>query len=272
MKKIAFTLAEVMITLTIIGVISAIVVPVAVNSRPDENVMKFKKAHNTLYQVINTLVTSDKYYLDGDLGIRADGALLDNKASTIPYFCQTFAEQLSIKAVNCKISDTTGKGSILLSNESIGSVTTGNFPCIRLVSNETIANVKELLDNECKKSAKHIGAEIVLTDGTVYFNSRPKVPFGTHIVEPSEANGLEHNISIRYFSPPDQFPANYADEQGNDISYKIFCVDIDGIPDNVTATNCINECPFGYGIRADGKIMNGKRADEWLEKDIQGEN
>mgnify|MGYP006916097546 CR=1 FL=1 len=59
---------------------------------------------------------------------------------------------------------------------------------------------------------------------------------------------------------------------GLDSIYKIFCVDIDGIPDNVTKTDCVNECPFGYGIRADGKIMNGKRADEWLEKDIQGEN
>ena len=28
-------------------------------------------------------------------------------------------------------------------------------------------------------------------------------------------------------------------------------------------------CPFGYGIRADGKILNGKRAEEWLEKSIQ---
>ena len=31
------------------------------------------------------------------------------------------------------------------------------------------------------------------------------------------------------------------------------------------------EDPFGFGIRADGKILNGKRADEWLKKSIQKE-
>ena len=38
-------------------------------------------------------------------------------------------------------------------------------------------------------------------------------------------------------------------------------MDIDGIGKG--------EDPFGYGIRADGKILTGKRADEWLEKNIQ---
>ncbi len=272
----AFTLAEAMITLTIIGVISAIVVPVAVNSRPDENVMKFKKAHKTLYQVINTLVTSDKYYLNGDLGIRADGTLLTHGVSTyVQYFCLTFADLLSTKSVNCVnglTDEAGGGGAILLSDEAISQVATGIVPCVRPVTQESIAATKEWLDRACKKSAKSVGAEIVTTDGIAYYNTRPYVTFGIKNVTANEANGLEHNINIRYFSPPNRYPADYADEFGNDISYKAFCVDIDGIPDNATRTDCKNECPFGYGIRADGKILNGERADEWLEKDIQGEN
>ena len=47
----------------------------------------------------------------------------------------------------------------------------------------------------------------------------------------------------------------------------MFCIDIDGVPANATETNCVNECPFGYGIRVDGKIIAGKRATEWLEKE-----
>ena len=47
--KKGFTLAEVMITLTVIGIITAVIIPVAIHSKPDENIMKFKKAHNTLY-------------------------------------------------------------------------------------------------------------------------------------------------------------------------------------------------------------------------------
>jgi len=50
-----------MIVLTVIGILAGILIPVANNSRPDENVMKFKKAHATLANAIHELVTSDKY-------------------------------------------------------------------------------------------------------------------------------------------------------------------------------------------------------------------
>ena len=43
--------------------------------------------------------------------------------------------------------------------------------------------------------------------------------------------------------------------------YKVFCMDIDGLNND--------EDPFGYGIRVDGKIILGARAQEWLEKSIQ---
>ena len=49
---------------------------------------------------------------------------------------------------------------------------------------------------------------------------------------------------------------------------------MDGIPDG-GSENCDDKkdiCPFGYGIRVDGKIYAGKRAKEWLEKSLQGEN
>ena len=273
-KLKAFTLAEVMITLTIIGVISAIVVPVAFHSRPDENVMKFKKAHNTLYQVINTLVTSDKYYKDGDLGIKADGNPVTYTSEMMGYFCNTFADLLSTKFVNCcKYEDASRTGNFthwLLSNETIAYIANGS-PMKRTVNDSTIKESKKRFDSECKKSGKTFGAEIITTDGVAYYQAG-KPQFGSSNVAPSEHNELTEEIKLRYFSPPGQFPAFYSDEQGNDIAYKIFCIDIDGIPENVTTTDCVNECPFGYGIRADGKIMNGARADEWLEKDIQGEN
>ena len=38
-------------------------------------------------------------------------------------------------------------------------------------------------------------------------------------------------------------------------------MDVDGINKG--------EDPFGYGIRADGKIIMGARADEWMNKSIQ---
>lgn len=256
MKKYAFTLAEIMVVLTVIGIITAVLLPVAFQTTPNENVMKFKKGDKTLKTVINKLVTSDEYYEDGDLGlIKNVNSYTDTQLRQ--YLCQAFADQLSTKSVNCIGTDTSGESSRLLSNESPDSVATGVVPCIRSVTEETISLTKENFDLRCKQGAKYVGSEIVTTDGITYFNARPFVTFHT-----------KDNYGIRYFSPPNQHPANYADENGYDIAYKIFCMDIDGIPDNVTEDDCINECPFGYGIRADGKILPGARADEWMAKAI----
>ncbi|MBR6298827.1 MAG: prepilin-type N-terminal cleavage/methylation domain-containing protein [Candidatus Gastranaerophilales bacterium] len=267
-----FTLAEVMITLMIIGIISAIVIPVAIHSKPDENLIKFKKAHDTLHQVIKTLVESDKYYLAGDLGMKADGTQIFHNEASTDYFCKTIADLLVTKSVNCsQYSDSSRYGGYsqwLLSNESLGDVATGS-PVRRHVDDTTIQASKEKFDLECKKSGKTMGAEIITTDDVAYYPSA-KSQFGSQNVDPNEQNGLTQTIKLRFFSPPNQFPANYGDENGIDIAYKIYCIDIDGIPDNVTKTDCVNECPFGYGIRADGKILPGARAEEWLKKDISG--
>lgn len=77
-----------MIVLSVIGILSAILLPVALHSMPNDNLMKFKKAHNTLGTVIKELVTSDKYYKDGDY----------------KYFCNTFADMLNTKQINCSES------------------------------------------------------------------------------------------------------------------------------------------------------------------------
>jgi len=102
-RKRGFTLAEVMIVLTVIGVLTAILLPVARQSMPDENLMKFKKAHNTLGTAIRELVTSDKYYLDGDLGTKSDSTVLDrSNDNNFLYFCNTIADVVSTKEINCK--------------------------------------------------------------------------------------------------------------------------------------------------------------------------
>ncbi len=265
MKK-AFTLAEVMISITVIGVISAIVLPVAMNSRPNENVMKFKKAHTTLYQVISTLVSSDKYYKNGDLGITADNRIVTSGRRT--YFCESIADLLSTKSVNCQEASKGSPGSWLASNEWINDVVNGSRQR-RTVTEETIAATKAKFDSACKNAAKVIGPEIVTTDGITYYNAGTGTQF--HTQSPKNTQTGETFEDMRVFSPPGQFPANYADEDGFDISYKIYCIDVDGIPNNPDDCTCNpkDECPFGYGIRADGKIMPGARAEEWMKKDPQ---
>ena len=95
MKK-GFTLAEILIVLVIIGVLTMILLPVAFQSSPDEKVMKFKKGYNTLNTVIRELVSSDRYYQNGDLGTRANGNTIDGEHDgDITYFCETFADTIS---------------------------------------------------------------------------------------------------------------------------------------------------------------------------------
>ena len=101
MKK-AFTLAEILIVLVIIGILTAILLPIAFQSSPDENVMKFKTGYNTIGSVERELVSSDEYYQDGDLGIRKNGQLIDGTHDGDDiYFCNRFADILSIKIFDC---------------------------------------------------------------------------------------------------------------------------------------------------------------------------
>ena len=250
MRKNAFTLAEVLITLTVIGIITAVIIPVAIHSKPDENTMKFKKAHNTLYRVISELVNSDKYYLNGDLGVKPNGSRVDSNINSndATYLCKTFADNLTTKKVNCS--------KYLTRTDELA------FYCSDWNGSSYSA------DEKCKQEAKNIGEEIVLNDGVVFYQLSPAFTFG-YTGKYYSYDGAQETVND---SP---FYYNENKEQGEIYRCsKVFCIDIDGIP-NGSSENCDDKkdiCPFAYSIRADGKIILHKRAKEWLEKSIQGEN
>ena len=230
MYKKAFTLAEIMIVLTIIGMLTAILLPIAFHSSPDENVMKFKKANNTLGAVIRELINADKYYSDGDFGLKADGtAITDATDDEKKYFCSSFADILSTKSVNCSTVST-----------AYGSVKTYESDVDKTV------NAQSDLDSYCANAAENVGAEIVTTDSIVYYQGSPALTFGSSDADDKRNFGSE---------------SEHKDANGFDVHYKVFCVDVDGIDGE--------EPPFGYGIRADGKILPGARAIEWMNKSVQ---
>lgn len=62
MKRRAFTLAETLITLAVIGVVAAIVVPTLMHAMPSNNRVMFKKAYATLEQVVSSLSNDTTNY------------------------------------------------------------------------------------------------------------------------------------------------------------------------------------------------------------------
>jgi len=68
--KNAFTLAEVLITLVIIGIVAALTIPTAINKYKEEELKsQFKKAYSTLSQAVNKTFLNDFYgYADCYMG------------------------------------------------------------------------------------------------------------------------------------------------------------------------------------------------------------
>lgn len=72
----AFTLAEVMITMAILGVLASILLPAVSKMRPNENKTLFKKAYYVAERMVGELVNDDSLYPLGD----GDSEGLDNVA------------------------------------------------------------------------------------------------------------------------------------------------------------------------------------------------
>ena len=120
-------------------------------------------------------------------------------------------------------------------------------------SNNEVGYAANVLDKICRLASVEIGhPEIITTDNVHWFQGSPAIMYNRNHI---------HETEVKLFQIKDSY--------GKPRIYKAFCIDIDGKPDNATADNCVNECPFGYGVRQDGKILYGKRAQEWMKKKIQ---
>lgn len=250
MAKKGFTLAEIMIVLTVIGVLTAILLPVAFHGAPDENVLKFKKANNTLGTVIKELVSSGEYYTPGDLGKDKSGNWVTKK----DYFLRTFADVISVKEV------------VYPPNE------TGTYNTNWVVG-ESDPNKYTVIDTACKTKQASLSSYVVSTDNVYYYEYNDSSVYGADSVY--IVNEIRNPFYHRWDQVTDSstcksMPAGPAQTKcikdhlilnGFYYVHKIFCIDVDGINKG--------EDPFGYGIRVDGKILVGKRASEWILKSAQ---
>lgn len=250
MKK-GFTLAEILIVLVLISVLTMVLLPMAFQSSPDEAVMKFKKGNNTLLTAVKELVSSDEYYQDGDLGIRANGQLIDGTHNgDITYFCNSLADILSTKSVNCS------ENKICKTNYCWHTLSEG------VKKDMTI--IKQNTDKGCLNSENTIGAEITTNDDIVYYQVSPAFMFGISERDIANIHATSEEDESLKNTENNTRRALGKDKNGFVAVYKIICMDIDGINKG--------EEPFGYSLRYDGKIIPGLRADEWLNKSIQKNN
>ena len=254
--KFAFTLAEIMIVLTLIGIMTAILLPVAISSTPNENIMKFKKANNILGNVIRELVSSGEYYTPGDLGVKPDGTVIDGShQGDDEYFCQTFSDMLSVKINNCKEMDDVYPNAKISWFSILPDDTVGLYD--EETDTTTYTKTDIWLDSTCKgynEAGKN--NQIVTTDGIVYYQTWPHSPFG---IRNTEGCGWDEEAN-RCLNAGERVFINYKRNNMYAI-YTGICIDIDGADKG--------EDPFGYALRVDGKLVLGARAKEWLEKILQ---
>ena len=93
----AFTLAEVLITLVIIGIVAALTIPTAINNTKDQELKsQFAKAYSTITQAIYQTEMNDFFgYVKCYYGV--DGMNADNSECTL--FYDALAKNLSIQKI-----------------------------------------------------------------------------------------------------------------------------------------------------------------------------
>jgi prepilin-type N-terminal cleavage/methylation domain-containing protein len=98
-----FTLAETLITMAVIGIIMALSIPAVIQSTNDTKPL-FKKAYNSVEEVVNELINDTSIYPSGDLSAAASGTTYCSATDLTNglCFCQNFFSKLNtIGTITC---------------------------------------------------------------------------------------------------------------------------------------------------------------------------
>lgn len=263
-KTFAFTLAEMMIVLALLGTIAAVIIPTIYKARPDETRLRFKKAYYTLQRTTDAVLNSDAYP-QGDLSegnsiereYDAEGNLttrtsLDENSEAVK-FCTAFADMLNtIGSVNCGMEFARLLGQPVFYDDATG-----------ISPDEPDAIT---LDNICNRDASaNYGDDNVINNGAINAD-------GTITANHTDARFTTQD-GIKWWG----FEYDFSDPRVNQTTnlradYSVVCVDVaDGsLPrdfDSLTdeqKEEIYRRTIFGFGVRNDGKIIIGQRAQEML--------
>lgn len=138
-RKIGFTLAEVMITIAVLGVLAAILIPAVMNTSPDQSKVMFKKSYYTLEKTVQAMINDDTYYPAEQIDAGTGKSLGFNYATisagmNVPAgnnkFCYLFSQSVNtIGTVNCTaLSSGTGTFSFQTADGIMWYFTKWDFP------------------------------------------------------------------------------------------------------------------------------------------------
>ena len=106
MKKHSFTLAETLVTLTILGIIMAIVMPLINKAKPDKDIIIFKKGLYTIQSAVGN--ATEVLINQGALSNEIWWSDIVNNNPTDPGvsgFCKRIADHLNTSTENCDIDN-----------------------------------------------------------------------------------------------------------------------------------------------------------------------
>ena len=94
-KNVAFTLAEMMITLLIIGIVATMMITNLMDASPDENALMYKKAFYSISEIISSLTNDSTKFPDGENMFKAEITTETGITDPQEYFCTEVANGLN---------------------------------------------------------------------------------------------------------------------------------------------------------------------------------
>ncbi len=304
-----FTLAELMITFTAIGILIAVLVPVLFMAAPDTNKLKAKKAYNTLTRAMQILMNSDPYVntasLDASKIITGDTQEDEILRNTL--FCSALADTLNANNVNCggedDKRDAADAVNMVIHNHQISNCNGPNFiiqdeypssdkprwvRCVLPANSDGTAqagNAKDIIDNGAiahsllydhgdwfDKDSDNRGLEQSLDRACNYYfaAAHTEAPHNPPIYNFKTTDGVRWGVQLLNFAH--KWVINYNNVKIPAL-HGVICIDTGNDSDEYTQAD-INknvDYPKGYavGVRADGRLHPGTKLKQLLDEDLQ---
>lgn len=228
-KKEAFTLAEVMVVFVVIGVMTAILIPGLFAAAPEQELLKAKKAYNTLSRAVEHMTNSGPY--DTNEGILDSTSFVSDTNARNRFFCNNLSEILNVKKVDCTLDKVSPA-----SSTSCGS-TSSKALCMTVKDSKLdYQTLQASIDATCDSWYKDSS---VTSSAGHNFVTADNVLWGVQLTDFTNTT----TVSVDGITSP--------------AFYGIVCFD--------TAKHTKSDRVYGMGVRRDGKVLPGTRLQTLIE-------